>query len=298
MKPTGSNSFKGRRSRSGRSLSEGMDKRLASYAAAASAAGVGSRARAPGAAEVITRTASAVGVGLLLTTGPASARIVYTPAYTRVEGSASNPFPLDLNHDGITDFRLHSYAAFPARVFLLEASSAQPGNAIMGNIQGVLTILGAPALCGVASALPAGHRIGSGSRFAGKGYGLMWRYSYFFGRSSTPPAGGSCGYWYNAQGRFLGFEFTIQGQNHFGWARLNVTSGGGRINRIVTLTGYAYETEPNKPIRAGDTGPIADARVPEMYSAPPTVATLRPATLGLLALGSAGLDIWRKEQEQ
>jgi hypothetical protein len=105
---------------------------------------------------------------------------------------------------------------------------------------------------------------------------------------SFPFTGYQCGYWGNAQGRFLGFEFTVQGQKHFGWARLNFAR--------TTLMGYAYETEPNKAIRAGDTGPVADARVPEMHSAPPAVATLRPATLGLLALGSAGLDIRRKEQ--
>ena len=103
MKPTGSNSFKSRRSHSGRSvkLNECLDKRLASYAAAASAAGVGSRTRATEAAEVITRAAGAVGVGLLLTAGPASARIVYTPAYTKLcPRYVSCTFPLDLDHDG------------------------------------------------------------------------------------------------------------------------------------------------------------------------------------------------------
>jgi hypothetical protein len=53
MKRTGSNSFKGRRSRWGRPLSEALDKQLASYAEAASAAEVGRRARATEAAEVI-----------------------------------------------------------------------------------------------------------------------------------------------------------------------------------------------------------------------------------------------------
>ena len=104
-----------------------------------------------------------------------------------------------------------------------------------------------------------------------------------------------CGYWKNAQGRFLGFEFTVQGQKHYGWARLSVTFNP---IGIATLTGYAYETEPGKPIRAGDRGGVADARVPRMLRALPTAATLRPATLGLLALGSTGLDIWRKEQDQ
>ena len=283
MKPTGSNFFKGHRSRRGRPLSEGLDKRLASYAAAASAAGVGSRARSR--AEVVTRAASAVGVGLLLSAGPASARIVYTPAYTPVVGST---FPLDLNHDGITDFEFRAGGAttFGAEV---SVSPAQAGNAILGKVQGVVSGYGRPFTCPVASALPAGHRIGPGSRFGA--YGIMF-YKYGNAPVTGPGFGLICGSWINTQGRFLGLEFTAQGQKHFGWARLSV------IVRTATLTGYAYETEPNKAIRAGDTGPIADAREPEMQSAPAAAATRRPATLGVLALGSAGLDIWRKEQEQ
>jgi hypothetical protein len=97
-----------------------------------------------------------------------------------------------------------------------------------------------------------------------------------------------CGYWGDAQGRFLGLEFTVQGQKHFGWARLNGTA---------TLTGYAYETVPNKPIRAGQTGPVADNLLPELRSAPPSSASLQPPALGLLALGWRGLDAWRKEPE-
>ena len=292
MKPIGSNPFKSRRSRSVK-LNECLDKRLASYAAAASAAGVGSRAPALEAAQVIARAASAAGVGLLLSAGPASARIVYTPAYDIINHHGHSYISVDINHDGINDFQLGaSYVS--GHAFVLEVVALQAGNAILGNIQRVLGNYGTPATCGVASALPPGHRIGPGSRFGG--YDRMWNIGFAF-RGSTPGTGLSCGYWYNAQGRFLGFEFTIQGQNHFGWARLNVTSGPG-IVRIATLTGYAYETEPNKPIRAGDTGPVAEALVPEMQSAPAAVATLRPATLGLLALGSAGLDIWRKEQDQ
>jgi hypothetical protein len=291
MKPTGSNSFKGRRSHSGRSvkLNEGLDKRLASYAAAARAAEVGTRARAP--AEVVTRAAGAAGLGLLLTAGPASARIVYTPAYTVFGGGVTfrGGISLDLNHDGITDFNLSGFLS--TAYFGLSVSPAQAGNAILGNIQGVLSdSAGVPLTCRVASALPAGHRIGPGSRFG------AYRTMNFFGSiqvlssRSGPGLRFGCGYWGYAQGRFLGFEFTVQAQKYFGWARLNTTADR------ATLTGYAYETEPNKAIRAGDTGPLADARVPEMHSAPPAVATLRPATLGLLALGSRGLDIWRREQ--
>jgi hypothetical protein len=290
MECTGSNSLKGRRSRSEHPLNEGLDKRLASYAAVASAAGVGQRARSPQAAQVIARAAGAAGVGLLLTGGPASARIVYTPAYTSIPSShCSGCLLLDLNHDGIADFRFAASAG--SLSFFLVVSSLQPGNAILGTLKGVLGRAGTPGSCSAASALPAGHRIGPGSKFGR--YGQMASSFQGFSRSSGScfsgvEVGRQCGYWRNAQGRFLGFEFTIEGQTHFGWARLNVIG--------LTLTGYAYETEPNKPIRAGDTGPVADARVPEVHSAPPSVATLPPATLGVLALGSAGLDMWRKEQ--
>jgi len=286
MERTGSNSLEGRRSRWGRSLGEALDKQLASCAAAASAAGVGSRACVVEGMEAVTRAASAVGAGLLLSAGPASARIVYTPAYTTVSASPSHPFPLDLNHDGITDFNLFSVPGLIG-LLLRQVSPAQAGNGILGKTQGALSIYLAPYTCRVASALPAGHRIGPGSKFGA--YQTM--YFHTFNAPVTGPFFGlTCGYWSKAQGRFLGFEFTAQGQKHYGWARLNIA--GGR----ATLTGYAYETEPNKPIRARDTGPVADAPVPEMHSAPRAIATLRPATLGLLALGSRGLDVWRKEQ--
>jgi len=297
MGSTGSDSFKRLRSPLGRPLSEGLDKRLTSYATAARAAGVASRALES--AGVITRAASAAGVGLLLSTGPASARIVYTPAYTPLP-----PFEsifLDLNHDGINDFGFfRNSGSSIIRDSYLRVSPAQAGNAILGKIQGALSQYGAPLTCHVASALPPGHRIGPGSRFGA--YATI-----FYGAAKAFAAGTpffvfNCGYWGKAQGRFLGFEFTVHGQTHFGWARLTVSASTSSIPFLTeaVLTGYAYETEPGKPIRAGDTGPVADTRAPQMdsetRSAPPTVATLRPATLGLLALGSAGLDIWRKEQ--
>jgi hypothetical protein len=231
---------------------------------------------------------------LLLTAGPASARIVYTPAYTTVPGATGSgtlPFLLDLNHDGIADFKFYELFC-GSDCSLLRVSPAQAGNTILGRIQGTLGGYGlVPFTCHVGSALPAGHRIGPGSRFGA--YQTM-NYRYGFAPAGGPGFALRCGYWGGAQGRFLGFEFTAQGQKHFGWARLNksVLSPG------ATLTGYAYETDPGKPIRAGDTGPAADARAPETHSAPPTAARLRRATLGLLALGSAGLDIWRKEQDR
>jgi hypothetical protein len=61
------------------------------------------------------------------------------------------------------------------------------------------------------------------------------------------------GQWANGgkgvKNRYLGLKFDIQGKVHFGWARLGYSAS----TRTFTLTGYAYETIPNKSIIAGKT---------------------------------------------
>ena len=64
----------------------------------------------------------------------------------------------------------------------------------------------------------------------------------------------------------------------------------------ATLTGYAYETIPNRPIITGKTkGPdesSGDGLPEATLSTPAPEAT----TLGLLAMGAPGLSIWRREE--
>jgi hypothetical protein len=57
------------------------------------------------------------------------------------------------------------------------------------------------------------------------------------------------------------------------------------------LTGYAYETIPNKAIIAGKT------HAPDEEPGPASLKTRtsESATLGMLALGAPGLSIWRRE---
>jgi len=85
----------------------------------------------------------------------------------------------------------------------------------------------------------------------------------------------------------------IDGEVHYGWARLNAGLLQNQFGIQAVLTGYAYETVPNKPIIAGATRDT-DA-VPETPDAALTVPTPAPATLGALALGAPGLSIWRRE---
>jgi hypothetical protein len=94
--------------------------------------------------------------------------------------------------------------------------------------------------------------------------------------------------------RYLGLKFQIKGRVHFGWARISVTTLPNRLF-FATLTGYAYETIPNKAIVAGQTKGPDEAR-----SIEPSNELLRepsppPASLGLLAVGARGLSVWRRK---
>lgn len=98
------------------------------------------------------------------------------------------------------------------------------------------------------------------------------------------------GPWQNIKNRYLGFKFKINGETHFGWARVTVKSFvdpnnySARIN--ATLSGYAYETNPNQSIIAGNHGSSVGQN---------PAPGISEQTLGSLAAGAQGLAVWRKQ---
>lgn len=55
--------------------------------------------------------------------------------------------------------------------------------------------------------------------------------------------------WREKTDKYLGLRFLINGQTHYGWARLDVKSA-----TQWTIKDYAYNATPNQPILAGQTG--------------------------------------------
>jgi hypothetical protein len=108
--------------------------------------------------------------------------------------------------------------------------------------------------------------------------------------SAALSSGTNCvGPWAKAQNRYLGLEITIKGQHHFGWARISMPGCPA-----ATITGYAYETVPNKPIVTGattDSEKISDAAQPKGI-----LPWKSNPSLGVLAQGAAGLELWRREE--
>jgi hypothetical protein len=216
----------------------------------------------------------------------AMAEVVYTPAHISLK---SSDYFLDLNHDGINDFELRSFNSVltqPTGYLLIHCLVANPlvnGNRIIGNDQGFATAC--PASVGEqTAALKAGAVIGTDALFQATA-NLMGSYLVFMPKPGSCSSGRfSSGPWPNAGYRFLGLVFEINGKEHFGWARISVEKTNGLCGRpfYTAIGGYAYETIPGKPIVAGDVGVSAQS-VPE-------------PTLGVLALGTPGLDLWRREE--
>jgi hypothetical protein len=234
--------------------------------------------------------AGAAGVGLLTLTPPAEAKIVYTPAHQKLP--INQDFFLDVDHNGTNDFRLHIATLnprFPSQTNCVYASlnvfPQNRGNGLVGQLHSGLSS---------ASALRLGTPIGPRRRFNGS-RNLM-------AEIMSCPVYGYFGLWENnghgVRNRYLGLKFTIKGKIHYGWARMNVRAtvqSNGKYTVNALLTGYAYETIPNKRIIAGQTKGTDDSNV-EQPDAALTMPTPEPASLGALAMGAPGLSIWRREE--
>jgi probable HAF family extracellular repeat protein len=184
-----------------------------------------------------TIAAFAVGallMSLLAFTPTATAEVVYTPVNVTISGNGY--IKIDLNHDGVKDFVLHS-ASFTT----------------------VCGILGGPALTGstkinpttgdgvrvshldFAAVLASGISIDASETFY-KAQTIVTQYLICWG-SSRHVAG------------YLGLEFQINGQTHYGWAQVDIYAydNSWRRGMRTTLIGFAYETIPGQAIKTGQT---------------------------------------------
>lgn len=197
--------------------------------------------------------AGAAGVSMLALTQAADAEVVYTPTNRLITAGSR----IDLNNDGIADYAFHSNLNICGTCGYFEVMALKVNK-----------------LMSYAEPLAAGVSVGPEGKFRrGAGEMIDWCTC-----SGDPGTGGP---WLGIQNEYMGFEFNITGAAHFGWARFSVTDKGA-----ITLTGYAYETVPLKPIVTGDTEGADDESVDQQGS--DAAPKLPPASLGRLALGALG----------
>jgi hypothetical protein len=233
-------------------LSLSLEKNLLAYAAAASAT-------------------------LLPAAIPAEAEIVYTPSNAKIVTAKLNAGPtfttLDLNNDGTPDFsfmmsntaKFSSYGYSTRARFVLKVIPQQPGNQ---------AVLGKQSMA--ASAVSAGVTIGPKQKF---GAGDLYMQKNSFNGLSFK----SSGTWQTVEFAYVGLKIVIDGQVHYGWARIKFPYPG--VASYPSIYGYAYESTPNLALVTGRTNGSEQALAPEAA----------PATLGSLAAGASSMTAWRAE---
>jgi hypothetical protein len=241
-------------------LSETLDQRLKMYSLAAAAAGV----------------------SLLALAQPADAEVVITRKTIEI---GSVPISIDINGDGVADFQFQITSISSYRVGFFVTAGVRP---LAGG-----EVVGEPGFfrpqSSYASALVRGAEIGPSVHFGSKGGAIIEGIVFpdcTYLMLTCGPFSVLFGDWGNVSNRYLGVKFLINGETHFGWVRLTVKGVAVQIN------GYAYETTPNKPILAvlPPEDPSDDSDTPQ------TGRNISPPFLGMLALSSNGLALWRREE--
>ncbi len=215
--------------------------------------------------------ASAAGVAVLAATPQVEAKVVYTPAHTLITGSTT----IDLNHDGTADFML-GFHELSKDIVLAVAPEVKGNEILLKKGEVAVGIFGQP--------------VGPGDKFAASTGGYGWMIMANAGSYSVTWFNGP---WANATNRYLGFKFLINGQAHYGWARMTVGDYLHSDTAIV-LTGYAYETEPNTKIIDGS---VTDGTSDNLGPADLLAPAPQPASLGMLARGADTLSVWRREED-
>jgi hypothetical protein len=213
--------------------------------------------------------AGAAGVSVLALSPPADAQIVYTPAHEFM--GTNQKILIDFDHDGTTDAIIREVSCIDSSVIRANSLQAVPRKK-GGGLQ-----LGHYGWA--AGALAFGSKIGPPAGFytrAALMANIVTYLDYYWGS------------WVFARPSYLGVRFTIRGETHYGWARMGVQYDYRQQYIAVLLSGYAYESEADKPIRAGDTGvnDMEDREPAGEMLLPPPGRTGPSGSLGALARGA------------
>jgi len=178
---------------------------------------------------------------------------VFTPSNAVFQGLGK--FDIDLDNDGSADFSIL------ARWTIYDTSNM---------IQALFAYGDRPShqiVAGGADALPLGKKAHIGPERHFRAFTLMETPFYR-------------GVWQSAKSRCLGVRFLINGEVHYGWIGFREVRA---FPVSTSMYGWAYETQPDTPILAGDTGTGA-----------PVDSSINPTSLEILAAGHTGVSERRK----
>jgi hypothetical protein len=235
--------------------------------------------------------AATAGVSLLALAQPAAGEVAVTRKTIQIPVTTSDmphPVRISMANNGINNFNFNLSSSPPNsfRTFAFRAldmgGSTSNANPILKGFFRTYT-----------PALPRGAQIGASATFSPVGVEVEATYGARNYRRSI-------GYWGgNPKDHYVGVRFQLKGETHYGWIRLTVTTSTDPKGPAMSakITGYAYETVANKPIKAGTAGTAAAAEKPTAEGqVPANIRIQRGPSLGMLALGTDALPMWRREE--
>ena len=209
-------------------------------------------------------------------------KVVVTPA--NISLSRFQSVSIDFNKDGINDF-----------IFAVSAGGYDHsfyGTLVAKPLTGGKVLAGTRGAIGpYASALVQGANIGPSAHFSSSvaRQRIMIERTAGFASGSTGHT--SFGKWGHVANHYVGVKFLINGIAHYGWVKMSVGWNGAPTGHI---TAYAYETTANKKVGAGVTTGAVAADSANSRANDGTARVAGPS-LGMLALGARGLDLWRRD---
>jgi len=180
---------------------------------------------------------SAMAGAFVAVTGDVNAEVVYTDI-TDVDVALGESYGLDLDNDGTADFLLAAVTAASNWTFAYAVGNLSaygyggPSNMVVGYSGAILPY---------ASALNEDDPIGPDQSFISNTYNMLWLASIYSGITYGPFAG--------VTDKYMGVAFSIGGETHYGWARLDVSVGPVEF----TVKDYAYDDVAEAEILAGAT---------------------------------------------
>lgn len=154
---------------------------------------------------------------------------------------------LDLNNDGINDFKLTATAGnnnnFPTQYHRRVAVSPLNGNAVKDTLVNPDTVSISLQFNAVID-----NNLLLNQSWHTSGSNILKDTNYF-----DPPQSPGSGYglWNNLSDYYLGLRLLKSGQTYYGWVRLRVDVTVGYVS--VIIRDYAYNSIPNQAILAGQT---------------------------------------------
>ena len=199
-----------------------------------------------------------------------------------IKDNELDPYFLDFNDDNINDFKIiHSGRSYGNSVYKIQLSGASV-HGLNGN--GFVVIDGNQKRF-VVNKLEAGDQIDGNGPFNPRGnFGLHQTLDVVNKPSTETNSGNFLG----ADNAFFGVRFSDGTDNYFGWGRVSMPGDGSQL----ILHDVAYNENPDEAIKAGYTG------YPSTNALSVGTPVPEPGTLGMLALGAAGVYAWRRRKDK